>query len=387
MGRNARRPARVPAGDLRRTHLPARRQRGTARRSTSTPAARLGATGSATLSASTPAVTSNTRLRDRARQRPLEAPGRIVALNSADRRDPLVADAAERRASPRRCSTHGRVFFGSQNGTVYALNAQQRSRDLDLPRRRRGQGEPDPLRRRALLRRLLRATCRRSPSSTGHRLWISGSEGALLGSGTFYSTAAVDLRARLPRQHRRAHLRLRRPHRHARLGRADRRLRVRLPRRHDAPGHRPDGLPRLLRRHLLRAQRAHRADQLELRRGREDLRLGRRSSGASSTSPTSATTASTGSGSQPGHVVFADGHAAPSTRPSATATTSTSPATRPVRDQPPVALAGASAPQRRPYRPRPSRRARTRRRRAGRPPASARVSEKRASTDRARGAA
>jgi outer membrane protein assembly factor BamB len=27
---------------------------------------------------------------------------------------------------------------------------------------------------------------------TGHRLWISGSGGALLGSGTFYSTAAVD---------------------------------------------------------------------------------------------------------------------------------------------------------------------------------------------------
>ena len=35
------------------------------------------------------------------------------------------------------------------------------------------------------------ATCRRSPSSTGRRLWRSGSGGALIGSGTFYSTAAI----------------------------------------------------------------------------------------------------------------------------------------------------------------------------------------------------
>ena len=42
----------------------------------------------------------------------------------------------------------------------------------------------------ALLRRLLRARPG-DLEQTGRRLWVSGSEGALLGSGTFYSTAAV----------------------------------------------------------------------------------------------------------------------------------------------------------------------------------------------------
>ena len=50
---------------------------------------------------------------------------------------------------------------------------------MDLSRRRRGQGQPHARRRSALLRR------------TGRRLWASGSGGALLGSGTFYSTPAV----------------------------------------------------------------------------------------------------------------------------------------------------------------------------------------------------
>ncbi len=59
-----------------------------------------------------------------------------------------------------------------------------------------------------------------------------------------------------------------------RLGRADRRLRLRLARRHERPRPRPDDLRRLLRRHLLRAQRPLRAHQLEVQRARADLRLG-----------------------------------------------------------------------------------------------------------------
>ena len=162
-------------------------------------------------------------------------------------------------ASPRRSSTSGRVFFGSQNGHRVRAERPQRQRRLDLPRGGRGQGQPHPRRRRALLRRLLRPRAGDLRADRHGGCGISGSEGALLGSGTFYSTAAVDLRARIPRQHRRAHLRLRRVHRAARLGRADRRLRLRLARRHQRPRPRPDHLHRLLQRHLLRAERPLRA--------------------------------------------------------------------------------------------------------------------------------
>src|SRR5262249_14363947 len=51
-------------------------------------------------------------------------------------------------------------------------------------------------------------------------------------------------------------------------------LRVRLAGRHQRPGHRPHHLRGLIRRQLLRAQRALRADHLEIQRRREDLRLG-----------------------------------------------------------------------------------------------------------------
>ena len=68
---------------------------------------------------------------------------------------------------------------------------------------------PTLSRRRPLLRRLLRARAG-DLRANGRRIWRSGSEGALLGSGTFYSTCRRLLRARLPRQHRRARLRLRR---------------------------------------------------------------------------------------------------------------------------------------------------------------------------------
>ena len=115
--------------------------------------------------------------------------GRVVALNYATgaiRWSRALPSPSE--SSP--LVDHGMVFFGSQNGTVYALNIHNGSVDLDLPRRRRGQGQPDALRRGALLRRLLRARpgdlrADRSPALD------RGSEGALLGSGTFYSTAAV----------------------------------------------------------------------------------------------------------------------------------------------------------------------------------------------------
>ena len=94
----------------------------------------------------------------------------------------------------------------------------------------------------------------------------------------------------------------------ARLGGADRRLRLRLPRRHQRARPRPDRLRRLLQRHLLRAQRPLRAHQLaaSTRTGASPARP--RSSGASSTSPTSATHRTYGLGISTGRVALRDAH-------------------------------------------------------------------------------
>ena len=123
----------------------------------------------------------------------------------------------------------------------HRLRAERRQRRgrLDLSRRRRRQGQPDAVRRNALLRRLLRprpGVCR---ARTGRRIWDSGSEGALLGSGTFYSTAAVMYgRVFLGNTDGRiyAYDAFTRP---ARLGGADRRLRVLLARDRQRPRSRP----------------------------------------------------------------------------------------------------------------------------------------------------
>ncbi len=87
--------------------------------------------------------------------------GRIVALNIRDGRIRWSRDLP----SPSESSPlldGGRVFFGSQNGTVYALKARSGAR-LDLSRRGRREGQPDTRGRHPLLRRLLR------PRSGDHR--------------------------------------------------------------------------------------------------------------------------------------------------------------------------------------------------------------------------
>jgi outer membrane protein assembly factor BamB len=86
---------------------------------------------------------------------------------------------------------HGKVIFGSQNGTVYALNAL--TGHLIWSYRAGGAVKASPTLSKGLLyfgdySGHVQAIGER----TGRRIWISGSEGALLGSGTFYSTPAAD---------------------------------------------------------------------------------------------------------------------------------------------------------------------------------------------------
>lgn len=145
---------------------------------------RLGA-----LSASTPAISSNTvYVTVLERSRGARA-GRVVALNSAN------GHFRWRRELPSRAESSpllddGMLFFGSENGTVYALNA--RTGHLVWTYHAAGAVKASPSASGGVLyfgdySGQIQAISER----TGRRVWRSGSGGALLGSGTFYSTAAV----------------------------------------------------------------------------------------------------------------------------------------------------------------------------------------------------
>jgi outer membrane protein assembly factor BamB len=141
------------------------------------------------LSASTPAVTSNTVYATVLESGHPAHPGRVVALNSAtgairwihslpspSESSPLIDD--------------GRVFFGSQDGTVYALN--DKTGHVIWTYHAGGAVKASPsLSGGVLYFGDYSGHVQAVSEQTGRRLWISSSEGALLGSGTFYSTAAV----------------------------------------------------------------------------------------------------------------------------------------------------------------------------------------------------
>ncbi|HTR89132.1 MAG TPA: PQQ-binding-like beta-propeller repeat protein [Solirubrobacteraceae bacterium] len=83
-----------------------------------------------------------------------------------------------------------RLFFGSQNGTLYALDIQDGA--VAWTYHAAGSIKASP----SLANGILyfgdySGHLQALSEATGHRIWDSTSEGALLGSGTFYSTAAV----------------------------------------------------------------------------------------------------------------------------------------------------------------------------------------------------
>jgi outer membrane protein assembly factor BamB len=85
---------------------------------------------------------------------------------------------------------HGRVYFGTQSGLVYALNAA--NGDVIWTYQAGGSVKASPtLKEGVLYFGDYSGQVQAVSASDGHRIWRSGSEGALLGSGTFYSTAAV----------------------------------------------------------------------------------------------------------------------------------------------------------------------------------------------------
>ena len=82
------------------------------------------------------------------------------------------------------------VFFGSQNGTVYALNIHNGNPIWTYHAAGAVKASPT-LSGGVLYFGDYSGHLQAISEQTGRRLWVSGSEGALLGSGTFYSTAAV----------------------------------------------------------------------------------------------------------------------------------------------------------------------------------------------------
>jgi outer membrane protein assembly factor BamB len=142
-----------------------------------------------TLSASSPAVVGHTVYVTILSRSNSIKKGRVVALDystGAIRWSRALPSQSE--SSP--LVDHGRVFFGSQNGTVYALDASDGN--VIWTYHAAGSVKASPSLSSGVLyfgdySGHLQAISER----TGRRLWISGSGGALLGSGTFYSTAAV----------------------------------------------------------------------------------------------------------------------------------------------------------------------------------------------------
>jgi outer membrane protein assembly factor BamB len=145
---------------------------------------RLGA-----LSASAPAVAGKTVYATVLRRASNLHAGMVAAVNTTDGRiEWSRALSSESESSP--LLDHGKLFFGSQNGTVYALNAA--NGHVLWTYRAAGAVKASPTLKGGVLyfgdySGQLQAVSEQS----GRRLWRSGSEGALFGSGTFYSTAAA----------------------------------------------------------------------------------------------------------------------------------------------------------------------------------------------------
>lgn len=141
------------------------------------------------LSASTPAVTSDTLYLTILKTGQPNAPGRFLAVNSADgkvRWSRTLPSPSE--SSP--LVDHGMVFFGSQDGTVYALD--RHSGRLIWTYQAEGSVKASPTLSGGLLYfGDYSGHVQAISEQTGRLVWRSGSEGTLLGSGTFYSTAAV----------------------------------------------------------------------------------------------------------------------------------------------------------------------------------------------------
>jgi outer membrane protein assembly factor BamB len=141
------------------------------------------------LSASTPAVTPTTVYATVLASGNPSAPGRVWALNYRNGQTRW----ARYLSSPSESSPlldGNRLIFGTQSGKVYALDA--RNGNVIWTYQAAGSVKASPsLANGVLYFGDYSGQVQAISESNGRRIWVSGSEGAVFGSGTFYSTAAV----------------------------------------------------------------------------------------------------------------------------------------------------------------------------------------------------
>ena len=165
------------------------------------------------------------------------------------------------RASRRRSSPHGTVYFGDHGRSRLRLLAPRTGKERwSFDTGGAGQGAPRRSRTDASSSATTAASFYALDARTGKLIWQSG------GHGNFYAGRLRRRRPRLRRLDRRPRLRLLRPERRAALELRDGRLRLRVAGR--VARHRPR---RLVRPHVLRDQRRDGIAALELRRGRQHL--------------------------------------------------------------------------------------------------------------------
>jgi outer membrane protein assembly factor BamB len=135
------------------------------------------------LSAASPALSSNTVYAS------VLSPGRIVALNMATGKI-MWSRSISSRAESSPMLDRGRLYFGSESGTVYAMNAN--NGNVIWTYHASGAVKASPsLSGGVLYFGDYSGHVQAVSERTGRQIWRSGSGGALLGSGTFYSTPAV----------------------------------------------------------------------------------------------------------------------------------------------------------------------------------------------------
>jgi outer membrane protein assembly factor BamB len=141
------------------------------------------------LSASTPAIYSGT-LYATVLSRPNDGNGgRIVAVKTG------TGGVEWSRSLPSRSESSpivnkGKVIFGSEAGTVYALNAHN-GRTIWTYQAAGAVKASPTLYKGILYFGDYAGDVQAISERTGRRIWVSGSEGEAIGSGTFYSTAAI----------------------------------------------------------------------------------------------------------------------------------------------------------------------------------------------------
>ena len=213
----------------------------------------------------------------------------------------------------------GRIYFGSEDGTVYALRAARRRRRLALQGDRGGQGRPRAGRRASSSSATTAGACTRSARATASgsgrvddaRRALRHQLGPVLRHPRRSPTAASTSATPTPTSTRSRRPRGKLAWRTGTGGYVYASAAVA-----QVAGRQADGLRRLLRRALLRARRARAARCAGRTRRRAASPAPRRSSATSSTSATCKSRTTTGLGARTGRKVFRSAAAA-STRSSA----------------------------------------------------------------------